>query len=121
MPSTESPDTIIEEFLLRLERDGLSAVVVVDVNPAESGGLSLDRIVVDEQQRGHGVANRVVSVFVQLCDDYAQDAEVIPKPLDPRTTREGLERLYGRHGFHPVSPGIDSLMRRPCRPVPASK
>jgi predicted GNAT family N-acyltransferase len=93
----------------------------MDVSPAEGGGLSLDRIVVNEQQRGHGVANRVVSVFVQLCDDYAQDAEVIPKPLDHRTTREGLERLYARHGFNRVSPGEDSLMRRPCRPVPASQ
>jgi hypothetical protein len=38
MPSTESPDAIIEEFLLRLERDGLAAVVAVDVNPAEGLG-----------------------------------------------------------------------------------
>jgi len=116
MPSTDSPDAIIEEFQLRLERTGLAAIVAVDVNPAEGGGLSLDRIVVEEKHRGRGYANKVVSLFVQLCDDYAQDAEVIPKPLDAQTTREGLERLYARHGFVRVSAN-ESLMRRLCRAV----
>jgi len=111
MPSFDTPDGIIEEFQRRLERDGLLSVATVDINPTEGGGLSLDRIVVAEQQRGQGVASRIVSVFVQLCDDYAQDAEVIPKPLDEQTSREGLERLYARYGFVRVSAN-ESLMRR---------
>jgi predicted GNAT family N-acyltransferase len=116
MPMTESCDTIIEEFHLRLERAGLAAIVIVDINSIDGGGLSLDRLVVDKERRGQGLANRVVSLFVQLCDDYAQHAEVIPKPLDEKTTREGLERLYSRHGFVVrVGGSVESLMRRTCR------
>lgn len=118
--STETPDGIIDEFQRRLGRDGLAGFVTVDINPAEGGGLSIDRIMVDEQERGRGVANRIVRIFVQLCDDYAQEAEVIPKPLDEQTTQEGLERLYLRHGFVRVSAN-ESRMRRHCQtPAPAS-
>lgn len=119
MPSIETSDGIIEEFHRRLERAGLAGVSTVDISPVEGRGFSLDRIMVDEQQRGQGVAGRIVNVFVQICDDYAQDAEVIPKPLDKQTTQEGLERLYTRYGFVRVSAN-ESIMRRHCRQTPAS-
>ncbi len=70
MTIPESLDAIIKGFELRLTHEGLAHRAKVDLSPAPERRLLLDRIVVDEDQRSQGIADRssgtAFSILVRL-------------------------------------------------------
>jgi hypothetical protein len=110
----KSEDDVREEVeQLLLDRGLRKKLMNWDIYPhPESALIVLDRMEVHDEYRGAGVADEVMKVFTAYCDGYQFNAELTVRPLDERTTEEGLRRLYSRHGF--VKRGQGNDMERRC-------
>jgi hypothetical protein len=114
--SSESPDSVIETFKMRLEENELSNFVEVDLTP-KGRHISLDRIY--STQRCSGYSSRVLKILISLCDEHKMDIILIPHPLEDEFGRgmsnEQLENWYSRNDF--LREGNATEMRRRFRNI----
>lgn len=108
----ETAQRMVDEAAVRLAKDeardalskGAPDSLQVDLM-GRKGALSLERIDVDEDQRGQGFGARAIRLLTKLADKYG-----VPMELEVGSDEAeiGLVDWYGRHGFE----WDDGYMRR---------
>lgn len=109
-----SPDEFIEEFGLLQQSEGPSPKTAEIILSPGRDVVSVDKIRVDPDHRGQGLASRALRLITRLSDQTGLPLEVIPRALeDGPISDSALRYWYERHGFASM-PGADPprLMRR---------
>jgi hypothetical protein len=109
-----SLDAFIEEAGTRLQREGLSEKVRVDLSAPRSGTVSLDYLeVIDPISRRQGLGTRALLLLLQISDESGIALIVIPRSLNGSMDDDALAAWYGHHGFK-LAPTLETprLMRR---------
>lgn len=61
--------------------------------------IELDLIKTAPEQLGKGYADKVLASFLSIVDKYKLRVNLSVVPRDKTTSKEGLSKLYSRHGF----------------------